>query len=182
MQRLHDANCWLTFNDELYFGNNTGWVCKADTGSADHDEEIVAIGQTAYSAGKNAGQLKRFSMCKPLVLSERIIRVSVGVSADFKETNTFSTPSAVLSNESVWGEFSWGDGTVYGGGAQFLSDWTSTPALGCFASVKFTARSAVEVGEWGSAVWGSSRWGIRAPDITVQVNGFVVLAEPGGFV
>ena len=35
---------------------------------------------------------------------------------------------------------------------------------------------------WDEALWDQSYWGVRAPEQTLRVNGFVVLAEAGGFV
>lgn len=177
----HDANCWLVFNDDLYFGNNAGWVCKADVGSADYNEEIYAVGQTAYTAGKEPGRLKRFVMVMPLILTQGAARISLGISADFRETTALSTPTAVTGQTAIWGNFTWGD-AVWGGSPEFVNDWTSTPALGRYASVKFTARTTIHSALWGEATWASSLWGTTAPELTLQVNGFSALAEPGGFV
>ncbi len=73
------------------------------------------------------------------------------------------------------------DQNVWGGSLTFVNDWTSTPGLGRFGSVKFTARTGVEAALWGDADWGISLWGVYAPELTLQINGFVVLAEPGGY-
>lgn len=177
----HDANTFLVFNDDLYFGSNIGTVAEADQTSADGQNAINAVGQTAYSALSSPGKLKRFTMCQPLIMTEGTVRVSVGVSADFVETSAISTPVGVVAATSLWDQFEW-DVDVWGGEPIFVNDWTSTPALGRFASVKFQAVTGVEAGLWGEGDWGSALWGIYAPEHILQVNGFVVLAEVGGHI
>lgn len=176
----HPANCWLVFNGDLYFGDNSGRVCKADQTWGDGANPIVAIGQTAYDAGGAPGHLKRYTMVQPLILTEGTTRVSVGVSTDFAETTALSSPSVATSTSAVWDTARW-DNASWGGDETFISDWTSTPALGRFASIKFQISSDVLAGIWGESSWGTAGWGIYAPELTLQVNGFVVLAEPGGF-
>lgn len=180
----HDANCLLVYGDELYFGGNDGRVYKADTSSADVATAITAVGQTAYQALFSAGNIKRLSMVQPLVTSTGDARPSVGVSVDFRETSTLSTPSAAVAESSLWDDAVW-DTDVWGGAGAFVSDWTSTPALGRFSSVKFQASigSTAEVSLWGTSLWGQDGWGSsNISDEPMQINGFVVLAEVGGFI
>lgn len=174
----HNANCWLVYQDNLYFGTNTGSVAKADQTGSDGGTDIVAIGQTAYDAMKSPGQLKRFTMAQPLILTEGSTRVSVGVSADFVETSAISTPSAATSGASVWDTARW-DIDVWGGQSTFVNDWTSTPALGRFGSIKFTASTGGGL-RWGEAQWSQAAWFSSAAEVTLQINGFVLLAEVGG--
>lgn len=176
----HNANCWAVFNDQLYFGGNDGRVYRADQTSADGQSAIVAIGQTAYSSLRSPGQLKRFTMVQPLILTEGTARVSVGVSADFVETSTISSPVGVVPATSTWDTGIW-DQSVWGGQPIFVNDWTSSPALGRFASVKFIARTGVTAGVWGEELWDEALWGVVANEQVLQVNGFIVLAETGGF-
>lgn len=176
----HDANCFLVYEGNLYFGRNNGSVAKADQTGADERTTIVATGQLAYDAMGAPGRLKRFTMVQPLILTEGSTRVSVGVSADGVETSAISTPVGVVPTTALWDSAVW-DVDVWGGEAVFISDWTSTPALGRFGSVKFIARTGAEAGVWGDSDWGSGLWGVYAPELTLQVNGFVVLAEPGGY-
>jgi hypothetical protein len=180
----HPANCWLVFNDNLYFGANDGKVYRADQGSADIDTPITAVGQCAYQAFASPGALKRFSMIQPLVTTSGTARPSVGISVDFKETASLSTPSGATASSAMWDSARW-DVDQWGGGTVFVNDWTSTPALGRFASVKFqaTTGSAAEVSSWGNFMWGIDAWGVaNTGDQTMQINGFVLLAEAGGYI
>ena len=182
----HNANCWLVFNDNLYFGDNRGRVYLADNTCADIDTAIIATGQTAYRALFTAGNLKRISMLQPLMTVDGSARPSVGVSVDFSETSELSTPSGASAAASTWDdhETQW-DEDVWGGQSSFVSDWTSTPALGRFSSVKFQANTGTnaDVSSWGSAIWAQDGWGSTGTsDETMRVNGFVVLAEVGGHI
>lgn len=174
----HNANCWLTFNNRLYFGGNRGRVYRADYTSADEQAVITATGQTAY-ANTGGGNQKRYTMAQALIYTDSTARVSIGVSTDFVETNAISTPSGVVPATSVWDTATW-DSSTWGGAPVYYNDWTSTPALGRFASVKFTARTGILAQGWSEGAWGSALWGAYAPEQIIQINGFVLLAEPGG--
>jgi hypothetical protein len=179
----HNANCWIVFNDNLYFGGNDGKVYLADHTSADVGTAITATGQTAYQALFTAGNLKRITMLQPLVTVSGDARPSLGISVDFSETSALSTPSGTGQSSSLWDQAEW-DEDVWGGQSSFVSDWTSTPALGRFSSVKFqaTTGSSASASTWGDAVWGDP-WGITGADEeTMEINGFVVLAEVGGHI
>ena len=179
----HDANCWVVYNDDLYFGGPAGEVYRADTGSADIDQPITAVGQLAYSAFGSAS-LKRFSMVKPLIVASGSNRPAVGLSVDFVETSTLSTPTAATSSAgALWDSATW-DVSVYGGEQSQVSDWTTVTALGVFGSVKFQAQTGVSAGgsAWGVSRWTEALWGsLGQSDETMQVQGFVVLTEAGGY-
>ena len=177
----HDANTHVVYEGNWYFGRMaSGQVAKADQTGADDRNPIVATGQTAYDPMGAPGTLKHFKMVQPLILTEGSTRVSVGISADFVETSDISTPVGVVPTTALWDTAVW-DTDVWGGQALFISDWTSATTIGRYGSVKFVARTGVEAGIWGDGDWGSALWGIYAPELTLQVNGFVVLAEPGGY-
>lgn len=179
----HDANCWVVYNDDLYFGGPAGEVYQADTGSADIDQPITAVGQLAYSAFGSAG-LKRFSMVKPLIVASGTNRPAIGLSVDFVETSTLSTPTAATSSTgALWDSATW-DVSVFGGEQAQISDWTTVTALGVFGSVKFQAQTGVSAGgsAWGVSKWSEALWGsLGQSDETMQIQGFVVLTEAGGY-
>lgn len=183
------ANSWVVYEDNLYFGGNDGAVYQADTGAADVATPITAIGQSAYSAFSNAGRLKRFTMMQPLVTSSDANRPALGISTDFIETSEMSQSSVTAtSGIALFDQAEW-DNAVFAGSVQSYNDWVSIPALGRFASVKFQAQTGIE-GQgsdgsyWGIDTWGDALWGGTsfASDETMQINGFVVLYEPGDYV
>lgn len=179
----HNANCWVVFNDNLYFGGDSV-VYQADTGSADIDTPITAVGQAAYQA-LGAANIKRFSMIRPLVTVSATNRPSVGISTDFVETQAMSsiTPASSASS-ATWDTAIW-DSAIWSGTDSEVNDWANAVALGTFGSVKFQAQTGVAGGggAWGVGLWGDMLWGSRGrSDETMRIQGFVVLYEPGEYI
>jgi hypothetical protein len=180
----HDAICWVNWRDRLFFGAANGAVYEADRSCVDILQPITATGQTAYKAPFSPGALKRYTMIQPLVTTSGTTRPSVGISTDFVETSELSTPSGAIAASAVWDSAVW-DTAVWGGGTAYISDWTSSSALGRWASVKFQASTGTNAtgATWAEAQWAIDEWGqSNIDDETIQINGFVVLAEVGGYI
>lgn len=185
----HNANCWIVWNDRLFFGDSTGSVYEADVGSADVATPITAYGQCAYQSFRSPGNLKRFTMMQPLVTSSNNARPSLGISVDFIETSEMSTASVQgADGQTLWDTSRW-DVDDWSGSISQINDWISIPAIGRFASVKFQAQTGVESSAsdgsyWGIDTWGDGLWGGTsfAADETMRINGFVVLYETGGYI
>lgn len=179
-----NANCWIVYNDNLYFGGSAdGIVYRADTGSADIDAVITAVGQSAYSA-LGTSKLKQFKTVRPLITTSGTNRPSIGVSVDFQETSDLSaSPAGAASVSSTWDSSRWDSGT-WGGAESNVSDWVAVGGIGTFGSIKFQAQTDVLAGGtsfWGVAEWGSNVWGSAGgSDQTMRINGFLVSAEVGG--
>lgn len=177
-----NANTWIVYDDNLYFGGNDGSVYKADTGSADIDTPITAVGQCAYSAMGSAN-VKQWKLIKPLITTASANRPAIGVSTDFTETDTLSQPpAAVASGGATWDSARWDVGS-WGGAEQNISDWVGVVGIGTFGSIKFRAQTGVSAGgsAWGVSLWGTDLWGSSGTsDETMRVNGFIVMAEVGG--
>jgi hypothetical protein len=167
----HNANCWVVYNDNLYFGGG-GIVYQADTGSADLDTPITAVGQAAYQAF-GAANTKRFSMIRPLVTVAETNRPSVGISTDFIETQAMSsiTP-ATGSSSAQWDAAIW-DSATWSGTDSEVNDWANVVGLGTFGSVKFTALTGVSAGggAWGVGLWGDMLWGSRGRSGPTSTSG-----------
>lgn len=177
-----NANCWLVYNDNLYFGGNDGCVYRADTGSADIDTPVTAVGQSAYGA-MGAGNVKHWKMVKPLLTTAGASRPAIGVSTDFQETESLFQPSSEASTSgATWDSSRW-DSAVWGGADQNVSDWVGVVGIGTFGSIKFRAQTGVSSGgsAWGVSLWGTDLWGSQGTaDQTMRINGFLVMAEVGG--
>lgn len=181
-----NANCWIVFNDNLYFGGNDGAVYQADQGSADVSTPIQATGETAYNHFSSA-KSKRFTALQALVTASGVNRPSLGLSVDFESTATLSTPSVTDQQASgTWGVSDWDVGT-WEASTQQYNDWVSIPAVGKFASVKFQASTGTSTEAGDSAYWGISNWGDAwsdndfSNDEIVRMNGFILTYESGEF-
>lgn len=180
----HNANCWLVYGDNLYFGGQTGTVFKADTGSLDFDAPIVATGQTAYTALGSA-QTKRWLQCRALLTGTGAYRPQIGVSTDFVETDQLSPGSLSTLAESAVFNTAVFDQSAFASDVNNSSDWIGLGGIGAFGSIKFVGRLGVDAAadgaEWGTATWGDSTWGANASvDEDLRINGFLVMTETGG--
>lgn len=180
----HNANCWAEYNGRIYFGGNDGSVYRADTGRADVDQPITAIGETSYQPF-GTGSLKRFLMLKPLVTATGSNRPSLGISIDFTSTDYLSTTVATQTAvAATWDSAVW-DTSSWGGTTETVQDWTNVVGVGTFGSVKFRAQTGISVGSsaWGVSLWGSSRWGSEGiSNEDMKINGFLALVEQGGMI
>ncbi len=179
-----NASCWELFNDDLYFGGNSGAVFKADTGSTDEDEVIHYDMMTAFNYVGARGINKRFTMCRPLLTTDQQVFPGIAFNVDFQDNAPINASSTVIPAGALWDVSLW-DQALWSGGIITQSNWTSVSGLGYCASI----RMVVDVGagtsasEWGFAMWGLDPWGGGAsPDVTLQVNGFDLLYEKGAFV
>jgi hypothetical protein len=180
----HHANCWAVYNDQIYFGGMDGRVYRANTGRADVATAITAVGQTAYQAHGTAN-VKRFSLLKPLVTATGTNRPALGISLDFSETETLSSPPASQSGtQARWDSATW-DVSTWESTVAEVNDWANVVGIGAFGSIKFRAQTGVQVGgsAWGVSAWGSGAWGSDGTsDETMRINGFLVTYEPGGVI
>jgi hypothetical protein len=176
-----DANTWVLFEDDLYFGANDGTVCQADTGPQDRDTPIDAVGQTSYNFFKTKGNLKQWTMLQPLLSSSNVdVGISVGLSTDFRDNASISTPSTTGSVGSAFDESEWDEAT-FGADEVPVTNWTSVTGLGFCAATHFRVRTGTEgLGYWGTGLWGSATWSsANLSDITIVVNGFNILFKRG---
>ncbi len=111
------ANCWALFNQIPYFGAN-GFVALAWSGFADNTSDITGQGQQAFNYFGSRGQLKRFTMMRPMISSNGIPGVLVDVNVDFD--TSVPTGSASLSpmptavwDTAIWDATMWSGDTIY---------------------------------------------------------------------
>jgi hypothetical protein len=179
-----NANCWVVFRDNLYFGGNDGNVYQADNGSLDLYSSVDAIGQTAYNYFGSRGGGKQFKLIQPLVTTDSGTNPSIGLSTDFKDNATLGTPAAAgvltaLYDSAVY------DTDIYPTESRNVSDWTAAQGFGQAASVHFRARTGTDV---SAEVWGTGRWGVAlwedltVADSIVRLNGFNLIYEMGEFI
>ena len=180
----HNANCWLVYEDDLYFGSNDGAIYKDDIGGLDYEDEIVAVGQTAYSAMGSAN-IKRWTMVRPLIVASGSVRPAIGVSTDFQETDTLSSQETTISATASFGSAVFGT-AVFSADTNIVSDWVGVAAIGSFGSIKFRGRVGVAANDsitfWDYSLWNDDAiWQVvSADEETLRINGFFVLAEVGG--
>jgi hypothetical protein len=177
-----NANCFAVFNDNLYFGGNSGTVYQADVTGVDLNTIIEARGQTAYNYYNSRGKLKKWKMLQPLLTTDSDSRPGVGLSTDFQDNASIGTPSVATTSSALYDSAVY-DTDIYAIENRSVTDWTTVEGHGQCASVHFSAHTGPEqnLGFWGVGLWGSVVWSdTPSGDIVMRLHGFNVLYERGG--
>ena len=144
--------CWeVSGNSDMHFGGD-GYVGSFYTATSDDENNIVATAQQAYSYFDNPGQLKRFTLVRPILQSTGgVPNVLCGISVDF---DTQSQLGAVSFNpntltEGVWDSSKW-DNAIWSGGLITTKIWQGVTGIGYTGSVNLNAASRGIELHWAS--------------------------------
>ena len=135
----------------MYFGSD-GFVGKFWDSNADDGGNITATAQQAYSYFDTPGQLKRFTLVRPILQSTGgIPTVLCGLSVDF---DTQSQLGSVSFNPSilttgVWDSGKWDD-AIWGGGLTTTKIWQGVSGLGFAGSININVASQGIELHWAS--------------------------------
>lgn len=118
-----DGECFVEYNDELYYGASTV-VRKAWTGTSDDGADIVAIGKTAFNYFGNTSQQKRFTLFRPLFQVNGAFDFLSGLDVDFSDNeitglSTYSASASAIWDTAIWDSASWVSGL------EVVRKWTS---------------------------------------------------------
>jgi hypothetical protein len=146
-----DGVCWLTNEDQLYFGDYSGNVQQAWTGYSDKvlldntgGEGITATVQQAYSYFGGRANQKQVGMYRPTFVIGGSVSYNTSIIYDFAD-KTLTTPSIVVApladlwNTGVWGTAFWTGGTAV------QQSWVCAQGMGVAASLKMVTISNTDV-------------------------------------
>lgn len=156
------AYCWEVSGAEgMFFGSN-GYVGKFYDGFSDAGNNIVANAQQAYSYFDSRGQLKRFTMVRPILQTDNTVpNVLCGISTDFDTVNLSNevsfTPS--LLNTGVWNASTW-DNAVWGAGLTVSKVWQGVTGIGYAGSINLSVASQGVDFHWASTDYVMERGGV----------------------
>lgn len=126
-----EAACWELSNDQMYFGGN-GYVGHFWSAYDDNGSNINAEIQQAYTYFDNPGELKRFTMVRPIFRADNgIPAVLAGINTDFAVQNNLGGISFNPTDNKIgtWDNAKW-DESVWGGGYQITKNWQGVTGLG----------------------------------------------------
>ena len=157
-----DANCWEVSGDtNMYFGG-TGFVGKFYDTTSDAGTNIVATAQQAYSYFDSPGQLKRFTLVRPILQTDNgVPTVLCGISVDFDTqplTNQIAFNPSIV-NTGIWDTSTW-DNANWGGGLTTTKIWQGVTGLGFSASVNLNVASQGIELHWASTDYVMERGGV----------------------
>jgi hypothetical protein len=146
------ANCWeVAGNNGMYFGSN-GFVGKFYETNSDAGTNIVATAQQAYNYFESQGQLKRFTLVRPILQTDNgLPTVLCGISVDF-DTTPLTNQIAfnpLINQIGRWDVATW-DGANWGGGLVTTKIWQGVHGLGFSGSVNLNVASQGIEFHWAS--------------------------------
>ena len=147
-----NALCFeVSGKDGIFFGGD-GYVAQFYDNTSDDGNNISATSQQAYSYFDTPGQLKRFTMVRPILQSSGgVPGVFCGLSVDF---DTQSQLGAVSFNPGALGTGDWDaalwDDAIWSGGLITTKVWQGVTGIGFAASINLNvAAQNIEL-HWAS--------------------------------
>ena len=144
--------CWEVSGDaDMHFGSD-GFVGIFYSGFSDDESNITATAQQAYSYFDSPGQLKRFTMVRPILQSTGgVPSVLCGISVDFDTQSQLGqvsfNPNALT--EGIWDTSRW-DNAIWSGGLITTKIWQGVTGIGYTGSVNLNAASRGIELHWAS--------------------------------
>lgn len=123
------ANTFAIFGDNLYFGGASGVVWRAWNTNADNSIAINADGLQAFNYYKMPGRQKRCSMVRPILNTNGVPSVSVGVATDYNTIDVTTPASVAAISYGVWDTSTWNN-SLWGQDLQIQKNWQGANALG----------------------------------------------------
>lgn len=154
--------CWEVSGDsDMHFGSN-GFVGTFYSSLDDDGANITATAQQAYSYFDSPGQLKRFTMVRPILQSTGgVPSVLCGISVDFDTQSQLGAVSfnPATQSEAVWDVAKW-DKNVWAGGLITTKIWQGVTGIGYTGSVNLNAASRGIELHWASTDYVMERGGV----------------------
>lgn len=156
-----NAACFEIHEDRMYFGGN-GFVGKYWTTNGDNGTNINGYVQQAYNYFDSRGQLKRFTMVRPILLTDNgTPNVLCAVNVDFDTQNTLGAVTFLPSVDTgVWDSGTWDD-SIWGGGSLVVNkQWQGVTGVGyCGGLALSIASQKIDV-HWASTDFVMERGGV----------------------
>jgi hypothetical protein len=146
-----NANCWEMSGDNMFFGG-VGYVGKFYDTYADAGTNIRAFTQQAYSYFDRRGQLKRFTLVRPILQTDNgVPNVLCGISVDFDtiDLTTQISFNPVIDPIGLWDVDVW-DNSNFGGGLITTKIWQGVTGLGYAGSISMNVVSQGIEFHWAS--------------------------------
>jgi hypothetical protein len=157
-----EGYCWEVSGDaDMHFGGD-GYVGKFYDSFADDGNNINATAQQAYSYFDSPGQLKRFTLIRPIIqTSNGLPAVLCGIRTDFDTTPLVNqiafNPNTVTTG--IWDTSVWDDATWYGG-LITTKIWQGVTGIGFSGSVNMNVASNGIEFHWASTDYVMEKGGV----------------------
>lgn len=142
------ANCWAIYNEEPYFGGNT-IVGKAWNGYSDNNTDIVGDAKQAFSYFGAHGLLKRWTMVRPVFMSEGSPGTKANLNIDFDDTDVIGDITYTPTTYGLWDSSLWDSG-IWAGGLTVTKYWQGVTGVGFCAALRLKMKSQKVETHWMS--------------------------------
>jgi hypothetical protein len=157
-----EAYCWeVSGSASMYFGGD-GYVGLFYTSNSDNGSNIQATAQQAYSYFDSVGQLKRFTMVRPILQTNNgIPTLAAGISTDFDTQTQFGTLSfnPAIVKGGVWNTSVWDD-SLWSAGDVTTKVWQGVSGLGFAGSINLAIASQGIDLKWASTDYVMEKGGV----------------------
>ena len=156
-----EAYCWEVSGDaDMHFGGD-GYVATLYSSNSDAGSNIYGTAQQAYSYFDSPGQLKRFTLVRPILQTDNgLPTVLCGISVDFDTTPLVNqiafNPS--LNQVGIWDSATWDNQNW--GGLITTKIWQGVTGLGFTGSVNMNVASQGIEFHWASTDYVMERGGV----------------------
>lgn len=126
-----NATCFELHQDLMYFAT-AGKICKAWDTTADNGTNIMFEAQQSFNYFGAPGQLKQVQMLRPIISTDGLPTILLGVNADFDTSTPQGTPTFSPSSIPLgtWDTSLWDGVGLWGGDLLIKRDWQTAFALG----------------------------------------------------
>lgn len=157
-----EAHCWEVSGDaDIHFGGN-GIIGDFYQSDSDDGNNITAAAQQAYSYFDSPGQLKRFTMVRPILQSSGgVPNVYCGLSTDFDTEINLGQVSfnPAAMNDGIWDDSTW-DNANWAGGLTTTSVWQGVTGIGFTGSINLNVAARNIELHWVSTDYIMERGGV----------------------
>jgi len=154
--------CWEVSGDaDMHFGSD-GVVGTLYSSLSDNGANISATAQQAYSYFDSVGQLKRFTMVRPILQSTGgVPAVLCGLSVDFDTQSQLGAVSfnPATQSEGIWDTSTW-DGNIWAGGLITTKEWQGVTGIGYSGSINLNVAARNIELHWASTDYVMERGGV----------------------
>jgi hypothetical protein len=179
-----NANCFEIYNENLYWGGNSGQINHGYIGGSDGPLSITADLQCAYNWFDDPGKTKRMTMVQPLLQITGPLTPTLAVDTDFT-ASVASAPLTVLQNATLWDVAKWDVDQWPSASISYLS-WLTVTAYGHAMALRMRVNvqtsNPLTQGLFDSGVFDTATFDGGLPTILpiLQINAFNAIIETGG--
>lgn len=143
-----EANCWVLYKDDPYFGGN-GFVGKAWDTLSDDGQNISCDGLQAFNYFSRPGLNKRFMLARPVLRTSGNPSILVNIDIDFDMSDTTAPLSYSPISYAGWDLAIW-DSAIWGGGLNVIKSWQGIQGIGKAAAIRMKMASQGVETHWAS--------------------------------